>query len=632
MARNRRRDRRSALSLQRVATLSLVALSATLPTVHAATQPKDSGAAVPQPSLNPTASIAQAVSRTRRPWFSAAKDRVVDSVSRFLSHALPDPRYFSYDLDQFDEDQMPYDDGLPLDSGSILDGPGLNWGGSTLEVVRSQAIFLTRSAAFGPRVTDDLGLKGFLLPISDFYKVPKDAAFFTSDASGDPIHACPYKGGPGSKRDVLHHKYEDEDDRRLYSAFYPDSQVQAPFTWTHEAEGGPEGSLKPPHNWIALVQRGGGCGFADKVRVAQELGAIAVVVGDAPSPSWHGGRSGDPNEEGDPGLSGKRLITMFAPGDTSDVHIPSTFVTRPSYLDLERLIQETEKDQDDWQRQHPSQHGPDGAPATRGLEIVISKDDLVWEWPLIDFGILLLLLPSFMTVITIIVHRIRMVRQRRKERAPELVVLGLPCLIWRGNGQPWEKVEGADVDPGPGNGGSDDAATSRPFAADDLESGRAGETIPLLAEDENGAGPSQRTAAVETRPVNPASVLPPGRTYFSTDECAICLCDFVDGDRVRVLPCGHIFHRQEVDDWLVRVKKLCPICKRDITVPIPPAPPVGVATAVSSPAAFDEAAGEPRQAEGVAATPENPADESIDLSQHLAQDHGHDQPSNGRQV
>ncbi|CDR87844.1 uncharacterized protein SPSC_03547 [Sporisorium scitamineum] len=632
-----RSRRRPARSLKRAATLSLVALAAGIPAVQANIPGHASTAARPLPSLNPTVSVSQAVQRTRKPWLAAAKDHIFDTLSRFLSHALPDPRYFSYDLDQFDDYRPLPSEDLALDSDGILDGPGLNWGGSTLEVVRSQAIFLTRSAAFGPRVTDDAGLKGFLLPISDFYKVPQDATFLTTDASRDAIHACPYKGGPGSRRDVLLDRYQDVDDRRLYSAFGGASSPQASFTWTHEAGGGSDSSSKPPHNWVALVERGGGCGFADKVRVAQELGAVAVVVGDAPSPGWHGGRSGDPNEEGDPGLSGKRLITMFAPGDTSDVHIPSTFVTRPSYLDLERLIQETEKDQQDWQKQHPSQHDEPRAPMTRGLEIVIGKDDLVWEWPLIDFGILLLLLPSFMTVITIIVHRIRMVRQRRKERAPEMVVLGLPCLIWRGNGQPWEKVEGPDVDPGPGNGSA--AAGASSFEPNDLEAGRAAETLPLLAEDENGAGPSHRVSHTTvkmmpedttTRPVNPASFLPPGRTYFSTDECAICLCDFVDGDRVRVLPCGHIFHRQEVDDWLVRVKKLCPICKRDITVPVPPAPPappVGVASPVASPVvAVVDANGEVGE-EGEEVTQED----SVDLTQHLSSDEG-EQRDDGRQV
>lgn len=651
MTRKTRRGPGPALSPRRIATVSLIALAAALPTVQAGRRNDAASASTPEPTLNPTVSVAEAMQRSRRPWLSAAKDRVFDTVSRFLSHALPDPRYFSYDVDQFDDFQVSSSEAASLDSDGILDGPGLNWGGSTLEVVRSQAIFLTRSAAFGPHITDDAGLKGFLLPISDFYRLPNDATFSTSDASRDPIHACPYRGGPGSRREVLLDRYEDQDDRRLYSKFAPSATSQAPFTWTHEPDNGLNSSPKPPHNWIALVERGGGCGFAEKVRVAQELGAVAVVVGDAPSPGWHGGRSGDPNEEGDPGLSGKRLITMFAPGDTSDLHIPSTFVTRPSYLDLERLIQETEKDQEDWRKQHPSEHDEPRTPVTRGLEIVISKDDTVWEWPLIDFGILLLLLPSFMTVITIIVHRVRMVRQRRKERAPELVVLGLPCLIWRGNGQPWEKVEGPDVDPGPGNGSASTPPATAPFASDDLEAGRAAETIPLLADDENEAGPSQRAhtsvkmpplaaevGTASARPVNPSAFLPPGRTYFSTDECAICLCDFVDGDRVRVLPCGHIFHRQEVDDWLVRVKKLCPICKRDITVPIPPAPPVGVASSASSPAdspsdAVANGAAVEAAVASTAAEPEHPGDESVDLVQLLSSDdQDHHSHQDGRQV
>ncbi|KAN0060975.1 hypothetical protein ACQY0O_006709 [Thecaphora frezii] len=552
--------------------------------------PRPASASRRPPSLSAT----DALARSHRPWMVASKEAILGKISGFLSLALPDPRYFSWDIDQFSEPQ----DEATLDSGLFGDTTGLNWGGSTLEVVRSQAIFLTRSAAFGPHITSDDGLKGSLLPVSTFYRVPDNRP-----QPGDRAnHACPYEGGPGWRRNDFLNAYEDPDDRRLYSSF-----VKA-TTETDDRHLQRDPQLPaPPQDWIALVERGGGCGFAEKVRVAQALGAIAVVVGDAPSPDWNGGHTGDPNEESDPGLSGKRLVTMYAPGDTSDIRIPSTFVTRPSYLDLSRLVEEVERDDQKWQQSHrrPSSGGNRSHRAPRGLEVVISKDDMMFEWPLIDLGILLLLLPSFMTVATVIVHRIRMIRQRRKERAPELVVLGLPCLIWRSGGQPWEKIEGPDVDPGPGNGGASPgdcdasaAPSSRTNAADadadfnaqeprspvahlnpgDLESGTAAESIPLLQEDENGAGPSRRPTSTAKVMASPQanrshSFLPPGRTYFSTDECAICLCDFVDGDRVRVLPCGHIFHRQEIDDWLVRIKKLCPICKRDITVPIPPAPP-----------------------------------------------------------
>jgi hypothetical protein len=44
--------------------------------------------------------------------------------------------------------------------------------------------------------------------------------------------------------------------------------------------------------------------------------------------------------------------------------------------------------------------------------------------------------------------------------------------------------------------------------------------------------------------------------FKNQTECAICLCDFELGDRVRILPCNHIFHMEEVDEWLVKRRKL----------------------------------------------------------------------------
>jgi hypothetical protein len=46
------------------------------------------------------------------------------------------------------------------------------------------------------------------------------------------------------------------------------------------------------------------------------------------------------------------------------------------------------------------------------------------------------------------------------------------------------------------------------------------------------------------------------RRYYSKDECSICLGSFERGDVIRILPCGHLFHKTEVDDWLVKWKKV----------------------------------------------------------------------------
>lgn len=46
--------------------------------------------------------------------------------------------------------------------------------------------------------------------------------------------------------------------------------------------------------------------------------------------------------------------------------------------------------------------------------------------------------------------------------------------------------------------------------------------------------------------------------------CSICLCDYEDQEDLRQLPCDHYFHKECVDEWL-KLKRTCPLCKRDIT-------------------------------------------------------------------
>ncbi|KAK9810717.1 hypothetical protein WJX73_002159 [Symbiochloris irregularis] len=43
--------------------------------------------------------------------------------------------------------------------------------------------------------------------------------------------------------------------------------------------------------------------------------------------------------------------------------------------------------------------------------------------------------------------------------------------------------------------------------------------------------------------------------------CAICIEDYRDGNKLRVLPCKHRFHIECIDQWLSSRKPLCPICK-----------------------------------------------------------------------
>lgn len=56
---------------------------------------------------------------------------------------------------------------------------------------------------------------------------------------------------------------------------------------------------------------------------------------------------------------------------------------------------------------------------------------------------------------------------------------------------------------------------------------------------------------------------------YAAAECSICLEEFVDGARTRVLPCQHRFHLHCVDQWLLinRHKPTCPLCNLDVRGP-----------------------------------------------------------------
>ncbi|OMH86289.1 Receptor-like protein [Zancudomyces culisetae] len=43
--------------------------------------------------------------------------------------------------------------------------------------------------------------------------------------------------------------------------------------------------------------------------------------------------------------------------------------------------------------------------------------------------------------------------------------------------------------------------------------------------------------------------------------CAICLEEYCVGEKIRSLPCGHRYHVDCIDDWLLKKSALCPYCK-----------------------------------------------------------------------
>lgn len=77
---------------------------------------------------------------------------------------------------------------------------------------------------------------------------------------------------------------------------------------------------------------------------------------------------------------------------------------------------------------------------------------------------------------------------------------------------------------------------------------------------DSGSGTGSETGSDEGSPIGPKG----GGTLKT---CAICLEDYEDGEKLRVLPCNHRFHTECIDQWLSSRKPLCPVCKHDALRP-----------------------------------------------------------------
>ncbi|XP_043715588.1 RING-H2 finger protein ATL67-like [Telopea speciosissima] len=100
--------------------------------------------------------------------------------------------------------------------------------------------------------------------------------------------------------------------------------------------------------------------------------------------------------------------------------------------------------------------------------------------------------------------------------------------------------------------------------------------IIFVAEDDDGGGDEENGVGLDQMVINSYPKFPfcKQRDRGSGDSmCSICLCDYKDGEMLRMMPdCRHFFHLCCIDAWL-RLNASCPVC-RNSPLPTPLSTPL----------------------------------------------------------
>ena len=278
--------------------------------------------------------------------------------------------------------------------------------------------------------------------------------------------------------------------------------------------------LIPPANmqygaWIALISReqngGKSCTFDQKINNAALAGASAAIVFDDQPES---------------------LVIMGKPNDHPDPPIPSVFISQHSGFVLLQILS-YEKGQDLIIRIMPNQTGFDWFTALIAMLFTVLTAGSVL---LLCFLLRLIsdrVNPDAPPTAATVAERVQ-----EPPGLPSSVLLKLPIVIF----QSPKKRAAAQCD-------------------DEEESHKE----PLLTNSYHPDSPAKE--ADDSLSDGSSEGWLPGVHAGETKRCcAICLEDYGEGEKLRRLPCNHLFHTTCVDQWFGG-RKVCPVCRYPASSP-----------------------------------------------------------------
>ena len=57
--------------------------------------------------------------------------------------------------------------------------------------------------------------------------------------------------------------------------------------------------------------------------------------------------------------------------------------------------------------------------------------------------------------------------------------------------------------------------------------------------------------------------------HIDHDSCSICIGEYEDSSRVKMLTCKHLFHENCIDEWIMKGRDtniVCPVCWTDLQI------------------------------------------------------------------